>query len=163
MQTLGCDITEHAAPNLAALPGLFRRRSGLRSLWRNVRRGVWNPGLRIYSYEEATEAMWQARPGHPFVPGFFVGWDNTPRRGAEAIVITHVTPEAVRRALARVVASVAGLPPERRIVMLNAWNEWAEGMHLEPDQKYGHAYLEAVASVVGSNASATKTGSSSPL
>ncbi len=30
------------------------------------------------------------------------------------------------------------------MIFINAWNEWAEGNHLEPDQKNGFAFLQVV-------------------
>jgi len=43
---------------------------------------------------------------------------------------------------------VAGRPDEDRIVFIKSWNEWAEGNYLEPDQRFGHGYLNALRSVV---------------
>jgi lipopolysaccharide biosynthesis protein len=70
-------------------------------------------------------------------------WDNSPRRAAGAHILHGSTPARYGRWLARLVEQAAARPPGHRVVFVNAWNEWAEGCHLEPDQAHGHAYLEA--------------------
>jgi lipopolysaccharide biosynthesis protein len=67
------------------------------------------------------------------------GWDNSPRRrGRGAVVITGTTPDAYEDWLRRTLELT-----KAPFVFVNAWNEWAEGAHLEPDLAGGTAYLEA--------------------
>jgi O-antigen biosynthesis protein len=72
-------------------------------------------------------------------------WDNTARRGARGTVFLNSSPEAYREWLGNAVAYTESTFDEtdERLVFVNAWNEWAEGAHLEPDQKHGYAYLQA--------------------
>ena len=76
--------------------------------------------------------------------GVTLGWDNTPRRGNQATVSVNFSVARYREWLARaVIATRESAPPEERLVFINAWNEWAEGTYLEPDQRHGLAYLDA--------------------
>jgi hypothetical protein len=70
----------------------------------------------------------------------FPSWDNTARLGNRAMIFINSTPGNYEYWLKQVTAQSAGRLP---YVFINAWNEWAEGCHLEPDRHNGHGYLEA--------------------
>lgn len=74
----------------------------------------------------------------------FPSWDNTARTGQRAQIILDGTPQNYRiwlsKATQKTLLERAG---DEQIVFINAWNEWAEGCHLEPDRHFGRAFLEA--------------------
>lgn len=74
------------------------------------------------------------------------GWDNSPRRGSSGRFIIDSSPASFFEFCYE--ACVQTLTDKRLrkdgFVFINAWNEWGEGAHLEPDEKYGYANLEAV-------------------
>jgi hypothetical protein len=83
--------------------------------------------------------------------GVMPGWDNTARRGTAANIFVNGSPQAYEVWLRGIVdATKRDLPPGERFLFINAWNEWAEGAHLEPDRKHGHGFLEATRRVVAS-------------
>jgi len=71
-------------------------------------------------------------------------WDNTPRAGMRGLVFHNATPELFRRHLHEAIKTVENRKPEEAIIFLKAWNEWAEGNYVEPDQKWGRAWLEVI-------------------
>ena len=74
--------------------------------------------------------------------GGFVGYDDTPRRGKEGVVIEGGTPDLFGKYLTELMAKNDAQGND--ITFINAWNEWGEGMHLEPDKKFGYGFLEQV-------------------
>lgn len=75
----------------------------------------------------------------------FPDWDNTARVGDRALIILGSTPESYGAWLRHTIEKSASEKPKslQALVFVNAWNEWAEGCHLEPDRKFGRSYLEA--------------------
>ncbi len=81
-------------------------------------------------------------------PAVFPSWDNAVRRTSATIIENHDSRQ-YRRWLDDAISRVGARAPEHRLVFLNAWNEWAEGCHLEPDQMHGGAFLDATADALG--------------
>jgi hypothetical protein len=101
---------------------------------------------RVLPYTDfVTEAMREAPAPFPEFPAVCPGWDNSPRRPGGALVLSDGSPRAFGSWLRHETEQIVQrAPPEERLVFLNAWNEWAEGNHLEPDQRFGRAFLEEV-------------------
>jgi ubiquinone/menaquinone biosynthesis C-methylase UbiE len=100
--------------------------------------------LRVFDYQKAWPVLANPAPvGYHRFETVCPGWDNAARRGDQAVVMHNSTPDAYGRWLREASERARALPPKSRVVFINAWNEWAEGAHLEPDLKNGRAYLEA--------------------
>lgn len=88
------------------------------------------------------------RPDYPMVRGVFPGWDNEARRPGQGYTFAFSTPERYRDWLESAVGYAEANPVAgEKVVMINAWNEWAEGAHLEPDRRFGYGYLQATRDV----------------
>lgn len=102
---------------------------------------------KVRSYRKIAARMSaEGIPPYPRWPGVTPMWDNSPRR-KPALILVGSTPQAYEQWLAAALVKANQVatdhPAHRPLVFINAWNEWAEGNHLEPDQRHGRAYLEA--------------------
>lgn len=101
-------------------------------------------GLRVYDYQQAWPVLADPDPvSYRRYDSVAPAWDNTARSGYKGLVLHNSSPDAYEAWLRQAVDRAQMQPPDHRIVFLNAWNEWAEGCHLEPDTRNGLAYLEA--------------------
>lgn len=81
-----------------------------------------------------------------FIRSIVPSWDNTPRYGENAYLLHDSSPRKFSAWLrALILDTRARLAGDERIVVVNAWNEWAESAYLEPDCRTGYAYLNSVA------------------
>ena len=112
--------------------------------------------LTFHDYNEIWRRIIDIRPDDKLTtfPGAFVDWDNAARYKNKATIFRQATPEAFGTWLKKLVETMTQRNLPENFIFLNAWNEWAEGAYLEPDEKFGYQYLEAVrdaltASVLG--------------
>lgn len=85
----------------------------------------------------------------PCFAGVYTGFDTTPRYGDRATIIHGSTPERFYRCFRK--RYQRSCKADHEFIFITAWNEWGEGAHLEPDQKFGYGYLAAVKKVLSRN------------
>lgn len=79
------------------------------------------------------------------LPTIIPGWDHSPRRGKSGLILTDYTPEAFEIHVRSVMEILS--QKQNKLCFIKAWNEWGENNYLEPDLKYGRAFLEVLKKV----------------
>jgi hypothetical protein len=141
-RALGFDAAVEFAPDWSILSkpppqrfaDLAARRLGISRL-----RGHEGGGDIRFDYATMVERM-LGKPGPEYVrfPCVTPSWDNSARRSRGAVIVNGSTPLLYEDWLRRTSERTGS-----RLIFVNAWNEWAEGCHLEPCQRWGREYLAA--------------------
>ena len=104
--------------------------------------------FKTFDYDDVWNRIIQHKSrdfGKKLYLGAFVNWDNSPRKGMNASVFRGGTPEKFQNYLSCL--SDKAIRENREFIFINAWNEWAEGAYLEPDEENRYAYLEAIKNI----------------
>lgn len=99
--------------------------------------------LTRFDYDETWNAILNIKPEEKALPGAFVDWDNTPRRQNTGSVYDGVSPEKFLKYMTKQIKN-AKENYKKDYLFLFAWNEWAEGGYMEPDEKRKFGMLEAL-------------------
>ena len=104
---------------------------------------------KIYDYNELIEVNQTNYSDFTCFRSVTPSWDNTARRTTGGSVFTESRPDKFRNWLFKEakLTNRENNDEVNRIIFINAWNEWAEGCHLEPDEYYGYQWLHAIADV----------------
>ena len=106
-------------------------------------RNIARTNIRKIDYDKIWEKIISQKAEPKHIPGAFVDWDNSPRKGERGSAVCGCTPQKFEHYFKEFLSKVSK-EYCTDMIFINAWNEWGEGAYLEPDTRYGTAYLEAV-------------------
>lgn len=96
----------------------------------------------ILDYVKVNRDLLDTKHEKNYFRGLFVDYDDSPRRGRNALIFKKATPKKFGEFLEE--AAKKTIKESNEFIFVNAWNEWGEGAYLEPDKKNGYLYLEEV-------------------
>lgn len=123
---------------------------GFKSLTNYCWAHLQNPDGDYEKWADASTNMWKEFDydfSIPYFPNVTVSWDANPRFIFKTGYITNSTPDKFAKYLTKAKAYADEHPDQKKLITVNAWNEWSEGSYLEPEKLYGMKYLEAIKKV----------------
>lgn len=101
-----------------------------------------------YDYDSFAKKQVEVGFKKDIYPGITPMWDNSARRKEEPFILHESTPDKYKKWLQHIKENYPWADMPESFLFINAWNEWAEGCHLEPCQKWGTQYLEVTKEVL---------------
>jgi hypothetical protein len=150
--SLGFDAAVEFTPNIRCLGKPMFSDSKYDEMFQNGEIEIGYRQNNVYSYGSiVNNIIAKPDPAYKRFRGAFPAWDNSPRRAAiKGSTIVHgSTPEKFEVFVEKMIYDTYRLHKgDERLLFINAWNEWAEGCHIEPDRRFGLGYLEAIRNAV---------------
>lgn len=146
-EEMGFDAAVEFQPDFSGFPSKINPVSGIqRLLGASSSAG----SDAVYRYDEiVTRMIAKPQADYKRYPSVFPMWDNTARKKQGATIVHQSTPQTYERWLKHVVHTFRPFSEQENFIFLNAWNEWAEGNHLEPCRRWGRSYLDATKNALG--------------
>lgn len=114
--------------------------------WKELIKYRFGSKLHTYKYEDAAKYFVEEKDKEESnIPTIIPGWDHSPRNGKNSLILTDYTPDAFEKHVRATLDIVS--KKQNKLCFIKAWNEWGEGNHLEPDLKWGRAFLEVLKKV----------------
>ncbi len=130
------------AINTTRLRDVLQKRSSYTKTISRVKRTIFNQPI-IIDYKEASlNFVKKLEYEDDVFPSTFPNWDHTPRSGRAGLVLQNSDPQKFGKHLKQVFECISKKPLNRQICFIKSWNEWGEGNYMEPDLKFGTAYLK---------------------
>lgn len=121
----------------------------VRTYWKKFQSHVLKYGPERYQYKDFIKhAHSDYEKREDIYPVVYPQLDRTPRAGKSAVILTGSTPELFKQYVKDTLEQIKSKPIENRFIVINAWNEWGEGNYIEPDQRFGHGYLDALKEIL---------------
>jgi lipopolysaccharide biosynthesis protein len=146
---IGFDATVEFQPDWANIPNRVKVDLTEKVLHKLALKKSPKYSNRIFEYRELVEkGIHKKTATYKRFPGLTPMWDNTARRNTDAVIFNNSTPELYGKWLNHIVNHFKPFSENENFIFINAWNEWAEGNHLEPCQKWGKQYLEVTQKIL---------------
>lgn len=104
------------------------------------------------SYKSFVENITNITPQNIRYKDLFLMWDNSPRKKNNSYILENFNLHSYRKWLQyNIEYTRNNFEQDKRLMFINAWNEWGEGTYLEPDTANGYTFLDILADELNIN------------